>query len=532
MRQFIVVAGLALAVSGCVTTPVQRQVRQAKVEIDRSGEAAMQQQRAMQEGFLREVPTIYVGGAPMPLDKAPDLPAGFDKEVRLQRDVPMTLRMVADYISSQPSLSIRVRVTPDAVAFTQSAGQGGASGGDPMARLLGQQSDPGAFMLHYLGTLKGLLDKVTSRTGTAWHYNRGTGEVVISRYDTRVFRLATLPISSQATSEISNTAEAGGESGGGGSGGAGQAKGIATSGGQTIQSASTIDVLQDAAATVKSMLSKDGAMALDPSTSSLTVTDTPVVLDRVARYVRDQNERLMRQVVLEVKVYSLTLDRGDQYGVDWNMVYQTLSGRYGITTRSGGDLGNDTNALSLSVIDPSYNYNGSEVLLKALATQGTLVARKTVGLVTLSGRPAPVQVASRTGYLAKSATTLVANAGSSTELQQGSVTTGFSMNFLPVVLDDNRVLMQVALSDSSLRALRTIESNGARVESPDVDTKQFMQQVILPSNATLVMSGFDSDSYQGNDRGIGSPRFWVAGGSVDNSRARSMMVILVTPKVI
>lgn len=524
----VVLTSAFLALSGCVMTPVQRDAAAARTQYGAVSSRALDDMAQRSPGYLRESPTIYIGSGAIPLADR-HLPKVFDTAVELRRQVPMNLSTVAQFISSK--LHVPVRITPDAVKSAE------AMGVDPIVSMTGAQAPAGSFILNYHGTLKGLLNQVASRTGNGWHYDAsGKGVIVLSHVQTRTFYVASLPVNSSVQSSISNASknaqqQLGGSDSGSGSGSGGE-QGQQITGTQDTTSEASISPLKDAEAAVKTMLSDKGKLSVDTSTPSVTVTDVPAVLRQVSSYVAALNQHLTRQVVLDVKIYSLTTDRGDQYGINWGLVYQTLSGRYGLTLHSAGDLGDDANALSVSVIDPSYNYNGSQAMVQALSTQGNLVAKKSVGLVTLSGRPAPLQVTSQQGYLKSSGTDLVANVGSSSRSEPGSITTGFGMNFLPIVMDDHRILMQIAINISTPRGFRTIISGNSRIEAPNVDTQQLLQQVLLPSGATLVMSGYESDSFKGDNQGIGSPNFWLAGGSVNDSHKRSTLVILVTPRVL
>src|SRR5260364_74283 len=80
-------------------------------------------------------------------------------------------------------------------------------------------------------------------------------------------------------------------------------------------------------------------------TVSAPVADTPEALTRVAQYLQSENRLMTQQVLLNVKVISVTLTDQDRLGIDWNLVYKTLSGSFGVhlknalQTESGGLAG-------------------------------------------------------------------------------------------------------------------------------------------------------------------------------------------------
>ncbi|MBA4435643.1 PilN family type IVB pilus formation outer membrane protein, partial [Escherichia coli] len=72
------------------------------------------------------------------------------------------------------------------------------------------------------------------------------------------------------------------------------------------------------------------------STGSLTVTDTPDVLDSVQEIVNKRNNEMSRQVVLNVEILSIKKSSQEQAGIDWNEVFN--DGHLGLSL--GGSFGN------------------------------------------------------------------------------------------------------------------------------------------------------------------------------------------------
>ena len=167
-----------------------------------------------------------------------------------------------------------------------------------------------------------------------------------------------------------------------------------------------------------------------------------------------------------------------------------------------------------------------------VATQGTIAAKTSAGVATISGRPVPLQIADQVYFVNSSGATAVQNVGVQSTLSLGTVTTGTAMNLLPVILDNNDVLLQVSVDLSSNKGLRKVTSGNATVEAPEIASRQFMQQVKLRSGSTLVMSGFEQESISSDQRGLGSPRFWFAGGGANSTKSHTILLILLTPKVV
>src|SRR5690606_17881394 len=144
-------------------------------------------------------------------------------------------------------------------------------------------------------------------------------------------------------------------------------------------------------------------------------------------------------------------------GIDWNIVWKSLSGKYGITlanTNSG--VASDAISGGFNVLDTATGaasqFAGSTFLLDALSKQAKASDLKTCTTMTPNMAAAPVLAGQQTPYL-KRVTTTPHDTGNSTPLQQslepGSVTTGTNITILPKILQDSDRLMLNMFMDIS-----------------------------------------------------------------------------------
>lgn len=426
-----------------------------------------------------------------------------------------------------------------------SAGGGKTGGGAAGA---GSEGDGGTSfapvrVLYAGGTLRGLLDAACARFGVSWKYEQGAIRFFFT--DTRTFQVNAIPGDSSLNASVvsgatSDGAAGGSQSGGsGGSGGGVNGAGSGTTGLTANNTANTavnsqLSVFNGLQSAIQSMLSRYGSSVASPATGSISVTDTPDVLERVAAFMAQQNRSLSRQVLLNVTVLSVSLQAGDAYGIDWNLVYKTMSAGFGITNPFHPTALTAPADMSAAVLSPTSRFNGTKLLIRALSQQGTVRRKTSASVTTLNNQPVPVQVATQTGYLASVSTTNTANVGSSTALTPGVVTTGFNMTLLPHVLDDGTVMLQFSTNISSLLELKEVTSSTggsglARIQTPDVDMRNFLQRVAMKSGETLVISGYEGANDSLDERGVGTPKMIALGGGYEAQRAREVIVILITP---
>ena len=460
--------------------------------------------------------------------------AVFDKTVA-------SLAELAERISVRTGLP--VKVTPDAldVAAAMRGGAASASAALPSGASVpplpgGQPSARSAPVRIYYtnGNLRGLLDTAAARFGVSWKYADGT--IQFFHTESRTFQINTLPgdstFNATVTSGATSSPGTGGGTGGGAAGAAGGAagatSGVSANNSQNTAVASKLSVYGSIESVIKAMLSSYGKVVISPATGSITVVDTPDTLDRVAAYVENENKTLERQVVINVTVLAVSLNDSENYGINWNLVYNTLRRTYGLTS---APFAMDGTRFSAGILGSS-RFAGSTAIIDALSKQGKVRRQTTASVITLNNQVVPLQVAKQTSYLQQSQTTVVPQVGTTTTLIPGTVTSGFNMSILPHVLANGTVLLQFSTDISALNTIREVESGTSKIETPEIDTRNFLQRVAMKSNETLIISGFEQTDDNLDRQGVGSARNVALGGGSKAASAKESIVILITPTLV
>lgn len=378
--------------------------------------------------------------------------------------------------------------------------------------------------------VSGLLDVVTSRLGLSWRYTDG----IISIYylDTRVFRITAISSKTTMTSTVASGNQS--SNSGNSSGGSGNSGAVEISGGsnQNTEVAISTHIVADIEKTLKSMLTPLGKLAMSFSTGSVTVTDTPEVLDRIGAYLKAENASLRRMVRINVDMLVVTLDASDRFGIDWNVVYKQLAGKYGAGLMSNMTPASDSVVGSFGILDTAKSeFSGTKLLFEALSKQGTVSVVTTPTINTLNLQPAPLQIAEQQYFVKNSSTTNTPNVGSTSSLELGTITTGFNANVLPFVIDSDNLILQFTASISPRAKIREVSNGLVKAEAPETSSRTFSQQVALRSGQTVVLSGYEQTSDTGGKSGVGEPGFMALGGGFNRTGKREVLVILITPVI-
>lgn len=464
---------------------------------------------------------------------------------------------------------IRMRVTPDAAAML---GGRGAESGSPTQRLTSVPSpvlptagdmrpldsfgtgtasgaaagSPGTSRtfsdVTYTGNLGGLLDIVTARLGISWKYEDGM--VTFFYLQTARFDIepsdAKYALNGSVVSGVSNSSSSNGGTGSSSSGS--NSGGVSGESGTSLKSDVSMgnNLYDDLKSTAESMLTPGvGRLDMNKTTGTVVITDVPEVVRRVGEYLTSENKALSRQVSLKVVIYTVNTDTSDAIGIDWNVIYKTLAGKYGINLTGPSGTVSDAGSLSFSVLDTATGaarqFAGSSFLFDALSKQSKVADVRTIPLMTTNMASASVVVGRQITYL-KSVSQTPYSTGNTTLLSQtrepGSVTTGTNITIFPKVLNGgDRMMLNMFLNISSLIALRQIGTADEPQEAPDVDSRSTPVRVWLKPGQTVVISGLEQNVATSDRQGQLSPDNQITGGQRSGDRTRQSFVITVTPYI-
>lgn len=525
-RKLLALAVLAL-MTGCATSV---KVEEGVKQTDKIAAKAMESLRA---GVPAEKPATNTGvrrvdGVWIPVIKVSEsdfrAAAILNRRIAVNRRID-TLTDAASYITSLTGVPVSVAAGVQMAQQSQPARLTQPTlQGFPQQMAANGQNMPIVLppVISYNGKLAGLLDIVAAKFGMFWE-PEGDG-IRYFKTKSRSFRLSALPGDSSMTSVIGT--QTSGASGAGNSGSTSSSNTEQRSG-IKFDNLSVWKAMEDS---IKAMLSPDGRVVVTPATGTVTVDDTPPSLERVAKFIEDQNAALTRQVVLNVRVLSVELNDSDSYGVNWNAIYQYVGRGMDIALNSVSGLPAGSSTLSFNVVNTNSKWDGTSAMLEALSKQGKVSQITSASIVTINNQPAPIQIGRQRSYLASSTTTIgTGGAGNTTTLTPGVVTTGFAMSVLPHILDSGRLMLQYSGDISALVDITTVASGGSAIQTPEIDTRNFLQRVLMNNGETLVLTGFEQVGMNGGKQGIGNANNIALGGSIKASNNKSVLVVLIQP---
>ena len=401
-----------------------------------------------------------------------------------------------------------------------------------------------AFQLNYTGSLSGLLDYISNKYSIWWKHKKG--QVSFYKMETRVFTIYALPTESSMSASLSGTPISNSGSGSGGSTTLSMSSNVTLSFWQNIESG------------IRQVMGSQGEMLIDSTSGSVTVTAPPFVMQKIATYVQALNEKLSRQVAISVKVLQVALENSDQYGLNLEAIFNSKS--LALSTAGVFTPTESAGTITMTLLDTKWKDSNS--IIQALSTQGKTALVTSTSVTTLNNKVAPVQVTTQENYV-KETTIERDNYGSddsstSVEMETDTLNYGFTMEILPRILDNGRLIMLFSMTLTDLISLTTFSSDGSSssgtsdsddedennnsnngsdsettvVQLPKMQTRGFVQEIAMRSGSTLVLTGFETVQNKTSSAGIGQPRLSVLGGRAFANQNRTVLVILLTPEIL
>jgi type IVB pilus formation R64 PilN family outer membrane protein len=529
----IAIAALSLMFVGCTTTGINKADNQ--INDDSSMVSSMMRQGEKMTPSATSVSIvddIYVAGNAFKMSDKDTLPPYFKSLVEINKLDPMSFQEIIGHLSF--NLNVKIDLSADAVDYLLNGGDASSKQGRPqlsnedsIESLINYGSSNSAgselkfSMVAYHGTVSGLLDSITGKANLFWKWDGN--HVTIHRVETNHYVFDGDATEELFDATISSSRNYGDNNDAG-------SKDSSTTAQNTKITRKSGNSFADMDKALSSMISKEGKFSISTQQGLITVTDTPLIQNKVARYIEQINGIVNKRINVRTEVYEIVSDDNGNFGIDWNAVYNGSS-RLGFNFKNSNS-GSAVPNVELGIIASNNNFNGSKAFVSALNKVANMSLVTSSTAFTTNGKVVPVQVADEVSYL-KSMSLQTDNAGRQTvSLEPGSILSGYTMSLTPRINSDGDVDMQFAIDMSQLKALNTLNvGESSMIQLPDRSFKNFEQRVSVNSGSTIMLAGFERTENSASVDSVGGKKFWLAGGKKTGGKKKIMTMILITPYV-
>lgn len=525
----LVVLALATMLEGCGTLSPR---------IDAAEKSINQEIKTVKEKAPEQVPVTtstsgsWLAGAPLQIAE-PVLPI-LNQAVGYHPTRPVLMSDVASWITQNTGLVVDIaELQPSLVSGATNSPTGNSSTSptsNSSTSSTGINGSSKNIYVNYSGTLSGLLDITASKSGSWWKIV--DGRVVYYKSITKTFYLPAIARRFIGESTITTSTGASGS-------GSSSSSGISSTGGINSGSNYLVDIWADLDKTAKTVAA-GAQVSVNESAGSITITGTPFQVRHMEDWVKDLSSQLSQQVSISLQIYNVKLNNEDNYNWDPAVIFKSATGVLGYSlsgiqspavTSGTTPLSFGVSVLNNALSGKTTQYSGSQLAFKALSTIGHVTEKINRTVITLNGQPVPIQVANIQGYLASSTTTITSSVGATTALTPGSITTGFTAMLLPRIVN-GKVILSMAMSQSSSNGFTSISSGGSTIQNPNVDSNTFQQSVSLTPDSALLLTDLQQDNTSSINNGVGTAKNYALGGGADKVLNKQIQAIVITARIL
>lgn len=371
----------------------------------------------------------------------------------------------------------------------------------------------------FRGSLEEALDLLASKANISWKWNGS--RVQVFRFETKTYNIAALSGVTRSGNSVSIQSDSGGTEGAG-----------KTNTGITRES--ELNTWGEVRGYLASMLSPNGTVSFMESAGIVTVRDVPAVQRSVSKAVKELNGIIGQQVFLDVNVYSVVINDEDNYALNWNLAWQSLSQNFNLNLANSPTAIAGATNLTANVINGPFT--GSTVMMKALSTLGKTSVVNQFSTSTLNNQTTPIGNNRKISYIKSVSSTPSTTQGvaPTVTVATDTVAQGIGMSVTPRVQQgSNKVLLEYSLNLNDVENIETISTGSGdsaqTIQLPTTTVKNILQRASLRSGQTLVLSGFKQSSANITKSGIGSASNFLLGGGRGAKNGSQYLIITVTP---
>ena len=322
----------------------------------------------------------------------------------------------------------------------------------------------------------------------------------------------TLSSSSAATQGAAGGMQAGGGAVGQ-TGGAQGGGGSTSESGVTIESTDEVKFWEELDLELQSVVNRPhdvyvaDAPIINKNAGLVTVTATIKQMQRLQDYLKQLQEKVQLQVLIDVQILSVTMKEGTSTGVDWSQLYklQNMILSADVIAAQNVSEFTDTAITTAATTGAGESIAGTSSLFKAtgtatlsevikfLNTQGDVSAISNPKVLTLNNQPALITVGTEFFYKIESSTQQQGTGGGVASTTQNdlvqSVFAGILLDITPEIAEDKTITLKINPSVSETTQDMSATSSANRTMPPDLDRRQLSSVVTVKDGSRIILGG-------------------------------------------
>lgn len=389
--------------------------------------------------------------------------------------------------------------------------------------------------------LKKALELILDSSG---YFYKIDGNVLnIKSLETRIFTFDYPLISNTAETEVGGDMLGSGSGGSGGSGGSSDISGEFTV--ESEMEDDDVDVWEQIKTVLgaansggegQSLLSPAGTCQINPIAGTIVVTDKRKNLDFIQQYLDQLERSLKRQVIIEAKIIEVSLNKGHQFGVDWNYVNRSLgkNGAIGMSSK----LRANTSGFNFAWVGTS-GLSDLSFFLDAISTCGNANILSAPRLNVLNNQTSMISVGNTIPYAEWQLTEVDDRDGSGSSYRPVPtiefVQAGVTLGVTPQISEDGVTTLHIVPIITDHIGDKTFNYEDAEWDVPIIAVRETSTIVRAQDGETVVIGGLITEKTSDTSSRIpivgDIPWLGKAFSNQKRSNEKVELVILLTPTI-
>lgn len=398
-------------------------------------------------------------------------------------------------------------------------------------------------------TLNEVLDLILLHNNLNYTFENNT--LTISYLTTKVFNIdyilsqrkgvgstdVTLSSASSSTGSSGSTSSSSGSSGSSGTSRTSGASPSTANSGIKIDSSDEVVFWSELDKELGNILNRpeDKYMAKEPiinkNAGLITVTATQAQIDRLDKYLSKLQEKVKLQVLIDVQLLTVTMNKSKTTGIDWAQLYKLQNVNVGLNYTTN-NLQTGSGAVTVTGAGIKLDQ-----VIKFLKTQGDVSSISNPKVLTLNNQPALVTAGTEYFYTIKQSTNTT---GTSTTTTQNdvvsSVFAGVLLDITPEISDNDTITLKINPSLSETTIDMSATTSAGRTTPPDLNRRQLSSVVTVKDGNKIVLGGLirTSNTKSGNKIPLlgDIPGLSYLFGREENSKQIEELVMIIEPHII
>lgn len=564
----------SLLLSGCMSPQLMQGTRDMVSNAMAESDAAVQQQIQQIENGKEDrrkkafVSRPYLAGKSVALSPTANLPLALQKGVKTGLAFP-NKRVNVNAAAEQITLATKIPVViapdvylprsallpraqkiddgtaqpPAAVAVGQSRISAGPM--PPLSSLTGT-SGTGLVASGYVGPesamdveieqgempLNEVLDLLSTRLGVNWAYDQKKGVINIYRMVTKTWLLPIKAGNASFTTEyINNTQQTNNQNA--------LQNNTQLDKSAVKAEAQNLNEMKSIIDDIQTVMTRAGNANGNVTQGTVTMTDTKDAVERAESIVNFHRTQLSKMVMLHARLVTVTVNDSGELGVDWQAILtKALNRAPGFILTSTSPLSLvSANAGSLTGQITSGSFTGTQAAVQALSTVGNTASSDDIPIAVQNRHTSYYNNRVRFSYVSATtpATATAGGTGGTPGLTTAQDQVGLKMMVYASVTNNNAVAVTVSIDNSVLNAIEPFTSgqgaNQQTVQNPKTSGQGVTTDAIIRNGGMTVLTVFDSNTAQYDQRKLSHNAPMVLGGSVTASKQRSTTLLVISASI-